>query len=421
MKTELAYGKTGLVVELPDNVTTIIEPKFIPGLPDTEGAVRSALRNPIGTAPLRQLVTSSNTVAISVCDITRPIPTFEILSVVLKELQHVPPNQIVILVATGTHRGNTLEELNMMLGADVVNQFQVVNHDAFSEATTKYAGQTQDGIPIWLNSYWLDAQIRITLGFAEPHFFAGFSGGPKMVAPGLAGIDTIMELHSPKLIGNPKSTWGRTTDNPIHQSIREIADYTGVSFGVDVTINRLHQITSVYAGEIFAEHEAAMSVAQRSAMQPVKNEFDIVVTTNSGFPLDLNLYQTVKGLSAAAQIVKNGGSIVCASECSDGIPDHGEYGKIIQETGDIEQLSSLVNCPSYRRHDQWQVQLQVAIRQKAHVYLKSDYLSDQQIHAAYMYPVYDIGSKVRELLNIHGPNSTVCVLPQGPQTIPFVA
>ncbi|MDP6771202.1 MAG: nickel-dependent lactate racemase [Anaerolineales bacterium] len=421
MKTELAYGKNGLVVELPDNVTTIIEPKFIPGLPDTEGAVRSALRNPIGTAPLRQLVTSSNTVAISVCDITRPIPTFEILSVVLKELHHVPPNQIVILVATGTHRGNTLEELSMMLGADVVNKFQVVNHDAFNEATTKYVGQTQDNIPIWLNSYWLDAQIRITLGFAEPHFFAGFSGGPKMVAPGLAGIDTIMELHSPKLIGNPKSTWGRTSDNPIHQSIREITEYTGVSFGVDVTINRLHQITSVYAGEIFAEHEAAMSVAQRSAMQPVENEFDIVVTTNSGFPLDLNLYQTVKGLSAAAQIVKNGGSIVCASECSDGIPDHGEYGKIIQGTENIEQLSSLVNCPSYRRHDQWQVQLQVAIQQKAHVYLKSDYLSDQQIHAAYMYPVYDIGAKVRELLSIHGPNSKVCVLPQGPQTIPFVA
>ena len=262
-------------------------------------------------------------------DITRPIPTFDILSVVLKELHHVPPNQIVILVATGTHRGNTLEELSMMLGADVVNKFQVVNHDAFNEATTKYVGQTQDNIPIWLNSYWLDAQIRITLGFAEPHFFAGFSGGPKMVAPGLAGIDTIMELHSPKLIGNPKSTWGRTSDNPIHQSIREITEYTGVSFGVDVTINRLHQITSVYAGEIFAEHEAAMSVAQRSAMQPVENEFDIVVTTNSGFPLDLNLYQTVKGLSAAAQIVKNGGSIVCASECSDGIPDHGEVGRIV--------------------------------------------------------------------------------------------
>ena len=421
MKTELAYGKSGLLVDLPDNATTIIEPKFIPGLPDTEGAVRSALRNPIGTAPLRHLVTPSNTIAISVCDITRPIPTFKILSVLLKELQHVPPEQIVILVATGTHRSNTIEELNLMLGADIVSEFQVINHDAFNEANTKYVGRTQDGIPIWLNSYWLDAQIRITLGFAEPHFFAGFSGGPKMVAPGLAGIDTIMELHSPKLIGNPNSIWGRTSDNPIHQSIREITDLTGVSFGIDVTINRLHQITSVYAGEIFEEHEAAMSVAKRTAMQPVKNKFDVVVTTNSGFPLDLNLYQTVKGLSAAAQIVKDGGSIICASECSDGIPDQGEYGKIIQESENLEQLSSLVNCLSYRRHDQWQVQLQVAIQQQAQVYLKSDYLSDQQIHAAYMKPVSDIGIKVRELLSIYGPSSEVCVLPQGPQTIPFVA
>ena len=194
------------------------------------------------------MVDPSHTVAISVCDITRPMPSATVLPVLLGELGHVPRDQVTILVAAGTHRANTREELEEMLGADVVRDYRVVNHSAFDADGLTHLGSTKGGFPIWLNSGWVNADIRITTGFVEPHFFAGFSGGPKMVAPGLAGFDTIMALHSAPLIAHPKATWAVTEGNPIHDAIREIAGLTGVHFSLDVTINRDHEITSAYAG-----------------------------------------------------------------------------------------------------------------------------------------------------------------------------
>ena len=420
MRIELAYGRDGLVVELPDDRTTVIEPTFVPGLPDSEGALRTALRNPIGTPPLRRMVDRGQTVAISVCDVTRPMPSAIVLPVLLAELQHVPDEQIVILVATGTHRGDTAEELDEMLGREVVRRFEVVNHNAFDETGLERVGDTSDGIPIWLDRRWVEADFKITTGFVEPHFFAGFSGGPKMVAPGLAGLETVMQLHSAPLIGHEKSTWGITEGNPIHDAIRQIARQTGVDFGLDVTINRNRQITSAYAGELFAEHEAAAAVAKRYAMKGVPRPFDVVVTTNSGYPLDLNLYQSVKGMSAAAQVVRDGGAIVCAAECSDGIPDHGEYGKMLSESASIAELAQTVRSPGFSRHDQWQVQLQAEIQLRADVYLKSGYLTDSQVRGAHLEPIDDVESKVLELIDAGGEGSTICVLPEGPQTIPYL-
>ena len=261
----------------------------------------------MGTLPLRELARPGQTVAISVCDITRPMPSSRVLPVLLAELDHVPRDQISILVATGTHRSNTVEELEGMLGAEVVRNYRIVNHQSFRPETLSYRGALPSGIPVWLNSIWLDSDVRITTGFVEPHFFAGFSGGPKLVAPGLAGFDTIMELHSAPLIAHPRATWGITRGNPIHDSIREVAALSGVDFSLDVTLNRDHEITSVHAGEIFESHGSACRFAKRTAMQPVARPFDVVVTTNSGYPLDLNLYQSVKGMSAAARVVRPGG------------------------------------------------------------------------------------------------------------------
>ena len=420
MQIKLAYGRNGLVVEFPDERTTVIEPTFVPGLPDPQGALRTALRNPIGTPPLRRMVSPGQTVAISVCDVTRPMPSATVLPALLAELQHVPDGQIVILVATGTHRSNTLDELERMLGREVTRRFEIVNHSAFDDASMEHVGDTPDGIPIWLDRRWVEADFKITTGFVEPHFFAGFSGGPKMVAPGLAGLETVMQLHSARLIGHTKATWGITEGNPVHDAIRQIARQTGVDFALDVTINRDHQITSAYAGELFAEHEASVAVARRSAMRGVSRPFDIVVTTNSGYPLDLNLYQAVKGMSAAAQVVRDGGSIICAAECSDGIPDHGEYGKILSESDGPEELSRLIRSPGYSRHDQWQVQLQAEIQLRADVYLKSGYLTESQVRGAHLEPIEDVASKVSELVESYGRESRICVLPQGPQTIPYL-
>ena len=420
MLIDLAYGRTGLKVNFPDDRTTVIEPVHVPGLPDPAGAILDAIRNPIGTQRLRQMVRSEQSVAISVCDITRPMPSATVLPVLLRDLAHVPPGQITIIVATGTHRSNTWDELKQMLGEEVVQGYRVVNHNAFDKSGLTNVGSTSDGIPVWLNTRWVESDVKITAGFVEPHFFAGFSGGPKMVAPGLAGFDTIMQLHSAALIGHPNATWGITEGNPVHDAVRQITRQTGVDFSVDVTINRDHKITSVFAGDLFPVHKAACQVARRMAMKEVREPFDVVVTTNSGYPLDLNLYQAVKGMSAAARVVKDGGAIICAAECSDGIPDHGEYREILSSASSPQELLDMICSPGYGRHDQWQVQLQALVQLRADVYLKSGFLSAEQVRAAHLQPIEDIESAVSKINRTHGGKARICVLPQGPQTIPYV-
>ena len=420
LNIELAYGRDGMTVSLPDDRTTVIEPLFIPGLPDEVGAIRTALRDPVGADPLRRMAAPADTVAISVCDITRPMPSKLVLPAVLRELGHVDTEQITILIATGTHRANTRNELREMLGAEVVDSYRVVNHDAFDPDTLELTGETPNGIPIWLNRLWVNADVRITTGFVEPHFFAGFSGGPKMVAPGMAGFDTTMRLHNAEMIAHPNSVWGITEGNPVHDAIRQISRQTGVHFAVDVTINRDHRITSVYTGDPEAVHRTACRFARSTAMQPVDEPFDVVVTTNSGYPQDLNLYQAVKGMSAAAQVVKQGGTIICAAECSDGVPEHGLYAELLRSGSSPVDLLRTIRSPGHNRHDQWQVQLQAQIQLKADVQLKSDYLSDEQVRAAHLTPIHNVEAAVAAALKRHGAESKVCVLPQGPQTIPYL-
>lgn len=417
MKIRLAYGRDGLEVALPDERTTVIEPTYVPGLPDTEGAIRTALRHPLGAPPLRRIVKPSQSVAISVCDITRPMPSKTLLPLLLGELRHVPPENITILVATGTHRTNTREELVQMLGKDVVNNYTVVNHDGFDADSLVTIGSTKAGIEVRLNRRWVESDIRITTGFVEPHFFAGFSGGPKMVAPGLAGFPTIMRLHDAAMIGHPDARFAVTAGNPIHDAIREIAAMSGVDFSVDVTINRDHRITSVYAGELFAVHAAACAVARRLAMQPVATTFDVVLTTNSGYPLDQNLYQAVKGMSAAAQVVRDGGRIICAAECSEGIPEHGQYRHILASCSSPAELLKTIQQPGCERHDQWQAQIQAQIQMQADVYVKSGYLTPQQVSESHLKPVDRIEDAIAEC----GSDASICVLPEGPQTIPYIA
>ncbi len=416
MRVRLAYGRDGLVVDLPEERTTVIEPTYVPGLPDAEGAILTALRNPLGAPPLRQIVNANHSVAISVCDITRPMPSKTLLPLLLGELRHVPPENITILIATGTHRANTPEELRAMLGEDVVREYRVLNHNGFDEDSLESIGVTESGIEIRLNKQWVESDIRITTGFVEPHFFAGFSGGPKMVAPGLAGFPTIMRLHDAAMIGHPKSRFAITEGNPIHDAIREIAGRSVVDFSVDVTINRDKRITSVYAGELFAVHKAACAVAQRLAMQPVAAPFDVVLTTNSGYPLDQNLYQAVKGMSAAAQVVRDDGTIICAAECSEGIPEHGQYRDILASCDSPSELLDMIQQPGYERHDQWQAQIQAQIQMKAEVLLKSDCLTSQQVSEAHLTPVENIEDAITDC----GPHASICVLPEGPQTIPYL-
>ena len=421
MRVRLDYGTEGLDVDLPDDRVTVIEPVLRPAVPDAGATLRNAIRAPIGCAPLREQVRRGQRIAISVCDITRAQPRREQIAALFEELPDVGRSDVTIFIATGTHRSNTDAELERMLGRDLLSTCRVVNHDSRDASTLAYVGKTSTGVPVYLNREFLQADVRITTGFVEPHFFAGFSGGPKMVAPGLAGLETVMTLHDASRIGHPNATWGVTEGTPVHDDVREIAKMVGVHFAIDVTLNREQQITAAFAGDILEQHRAACRYAKDTAMRAVPQPFDVVLTTNSGYPLDQNLYQAVKGMSAAAKIVKKGGTIVCASECRDGLPSHGSYGAILKSQPTPKALLDMINTPGYSTPDQWQVQVQSQIQLKAQVLVKTTGLSATDISAAHFTPIDDVAGAVRERLARAGSDATLCVLPKGPQTIPYLA
>ena len=307
-----------------------------------------------------------------------------------------------------------------MLGDELAARIRVVNHDARDTESLTWVGEYGEGVPVWLNSLWVDADVKVTTGFVEPHFFAGFSGGPKLVAPGLAALETVLTLHDAGRIGDERATWGVIDDNPVHSDIRTIADQTGVTFAFDVILNREKKIVRAFAGDLLAMHEAAREAAREIAMAPVDGLFDVVITTNSGFPLDQNLYQAVKGMSAAYTVVKPGGTIICAAECRDGFPDHGSYKEVLASADSPEALFADISAREQTVPDQWQVQIQAKIQSGARVVMHTSYLSDEDLALAHLTQTSDIAATVREICDGIGPGARVCVLPEGPLTVPYV-
>ena len=422
MRIDLAYGSDGLTVELPDDRTTVVEPLHPPAAPDGRAAVLDALRHPIAGPPLREVVRGRRTVAISICDGTRPQPRHIVVPAIIDELAGlVRLEDIVVLVATGTHRGNTEAELRAMLGDEVLAAVRVVNHDARDESSLTWMGRFGADVPVWLNSEWARADVRITTGFVEPHFFAGFSGGPKLVAPGLAGLETTLTLHDAARIGHPDARWGITQGNPVHDDVRAIAAATGTHFSLDVVLDGDQRIARAFGGELFAMHDAACSLVRQTAMRAVPGAFDVVLTTNSGFPLDQNLYQAVKGMSAAAQVVRPGGTIVCAAECRDGFPAHGPYRAELTAAASPAALLEAIAARTQTVADQWQIQIQAGIQSRSRVILHTSYLSDAELAEAHLEQTPDVEATVRHLLEDAGPDARVCVLPYGPLTVPYLA
>ena len=422
MRLKLAYGREGLWIELPEDAPVmVIEPQFVPGLSDEQAAIRAALRSPVGTSPLHHLVEPDDTVVVVFSDLTRPMPNDRVLPPLLDELAlaGVPDEQIVLINALGTHRPQTEAELKRMLGSEVVSRYRIVQHDAWDDENLVEVARNRAGRPVRVNRAYMDASVRILTGFIEPHFFAGFSGGPKAVLPGIADIEAIMDNHGAEMIAHPRATWAVTAGNPIWEEILAVAQSAEPSFLLNVALNQDRKITGVFAGDLVAAHRAGVAFVREKAMRPVPEPFDIVITSNSGYPLDLNLYQAVKGMSAAAQIVRPGGDIIVAAECWDGVPSHGEYKRLLWEANSPQELLDRVMAPGFRCHDQWEAQIQAQIQLKANVHVYADGLSDEELRRALVIPCRSIEETVARL-RLRNPGATIAVLPDGPQTVPYL-
>jgi lactate racemase len=421
MKFTLAYGKTGHTIELPDHYRVDkVEPRWIDPVPDQNLAILNALRDPYKCLPLASLVSSNSKIAIIFSDITRATPYHVILPALLSELKHIPRENITFFCSNGTHRFAGHDELIKILGSTIVKNYRIVQNDSTRIELHDYAGTTSSGNKIYLNKEILGYEIKILTGFIEPHFFAGFSGGGKALVPGLAYLETIKYNHSIAKLSIENVTWGKTDGNPLWEEIMEAAEFVPGLFLLNITLNRNKEITNVFAGDMRTAHKAGCQFVMESAMAPVNKLYDIVITSNSGYPLDLNVYQTVKGMSAAAQIVKQGGSIIIAAECWDGIPSNSDYERILGSVDNVDGLIGFITKNESKLKDTWQIFCQAVIQQKADVYLYSDKLDNTTIRKTLLNPTDDISGLTTEIVRKIGPGASICVLPEGPLTIPYL-
>jgi nickel-dependent lactate racemase len=420
MKIHLQYGQDGLEIDVPSKNVTLLEPRFLPGLADEAAGFREAVRNPIGTRPLRELIGADERVAIVIADITRPLPSDRLLPWLLEEIAHVSPDRVTIVNGTGSHRVNTPAELERMVGAEVLARYRVVNHNSHDRETMAVAGRTPEGREIWFNRDYVEADRRIVLGFIEPHFMAGFSGGYKGIFPAVADIDSIIHYHRAEVIGDPRSTWAVLEGNPTQEQIRRYGSLLPVDFCINVTLNRKREITAFFCGEVIEAHEKGCAFSKSTAMVPCAEPFPLIVTTNSGYPLDQNLYQAVKGMSAAAQVIAPGGLILAASRCNDGFPDHGNFKKLLFEHATPQSILDTVLAPGFLLFDQWEAQLLAMIRLKARVGLYSEIAADE-VRRAHLDPVTDISAAIAAELERIGADAPIAVMPEGPLTIPYLA
>src|SRR4051794_4995996 len=340
------------------------------GLTDEQGAVTAALREPLAGPPLRELARPGARAVVVFPDITRPMPNRTVLPPLLAELAAcgVRDEDVELLCATGTHRPATADELAELVGPEIVARYRVRNHVATDAREHERVGEV-DGTAVLLDTGYLAADLRIVTGFVEPHFFAGYSGGPKAVCPGVAALETILEAHSPARIADERATWLELHGNPVHDFVRAAVALAPPAFSVDVVINDRRQLVRVFAGSLWATHAAACEHVRRTVVTEVDGRFDVVVSTNGGYPLDRNLYQAVKGMAAAERVVAPGGTIVMAAECRDGVPREGDFGSLLHEAMSPEEL---VDPTRPRRLDRWQVQVLGRVLRRAQVQLYSD-------------------------------------------------
>lgn len=416
MQVKMDYGRNGLIVDVPTSAE-IFTVRDLPAFNDEVTAIQQALRNPSQHKPLRQLVGAGTRVLLTHTDITRATPNKRLLPVIIKELENcgVKRQDLILLNALGTHRPQTRQELEFMLGAEIVENYCCLQHDAFDKSQLVSIGTTPMGYPIEINRLLVETDLKILTGFIEPHFFAGYSGGPKAVLPALAGAESVFQNHSPEMISHPNADYCHTIDNPIWEEMRDTALTVNNTFLVNVTLNRANQITGIFAGDVIAAHQAGCRAVQDASLFTIAESYDLVITSNSGYPLDQNLYQCVKGLAAAKNAVRKGGAILLVAACEEGLPDHGAYAQLLKQASSPQALLNMVTQPGYLGQDAWQVQIQAQVQEHADVYIFSQGLTTTQIKTSLLNPCQTLEDDIPRLISKYGPR--VCVLPQGPLTI----
>jgi len=421
METWFAFGKTGLALDLPEGFCyQVLEAHSAVPLADPAAAIERALDNPQAGPPLRQLASGKRSAAISACDITRPAPNREVLPPLLARLESagIPRQRITILIATGLHRPATEGEIGEICGEWVAEKYHVVNHYARQLAEHRYLGNTASGTPVFIDERFLSADLHITLGFIEPHLMLGFSGGRKLIAPGLAGEETIKVLHSPKFMRDPRAVEGSIEENPLHRELLEIARMARHDFLVDAALARgtgQRPIAAVFAGEPVAAHGKGVEFVSQAMLETLDEPVDAVITSAAGYPLDLTFYQAVKGITAASHVVKPGGKILLLAECSEG-PGGAEFSQMLaKHPSDRNFMDEIAAAPVVV--DQWQLEKLALVTGKAEVLYYVPGLP-REYHASLWGRAYaPAQAALRALTSSLSPGARIALIPEGPYVL----
>jgi nickel-dependent lactate racemase len=420
MEVTLSYGRTGLTVQLPeDRVAGILRMRPVTPLSDPEGAVWNALRSPIGSSPLQEIANGRKNAVIVVCDVTRPVPNTLLLPPFLETLHRagLSRDAITILVATGLHRPNKGAELAEMIGTDLAHDYRVVNHVGRDDSTHADLGTTKRGTPILIDRAYVEADLKILTGLVEPHLMAGYSGGRKVICPGLGSWRTVSVLHSPSFLEQPACRAGRLADNPLHHELLEIAGRAGADFILNVTLNEARQLTGVFGGDLEKAHLAAVARVDEAARIPIDAPADVVLTSSAGYPLDTTFYQAVKGMTGAMPAVKPGGTMVLAASLTEGIGGPEFTDRLLQGQSMARLMEEILSSETVGI-DQWQIEEMGIVQRRANVLCYSDGLDAETLRRCHVRPIDSVEEGIAQALSAHGPNAKLLVIPEGPYVMP---
>ena len=419
---ELPYGKTTLPVRFDADwsVTVVAKPPMpLVGNPHT--AIRNALTQPVGCAPLAELARGKRTACVLVCDITRPVPNGLFLRPLIETLRAAGIRRTTVLVATGLHRANEGEELCAVIGDPwVFDNAAVVNHDAEDDDAHVDLGATPSGTPVKLDRRFVEADVRIATGLVEPHFMAGYSGGRKVVAPGVAHADTIRTFHSARFMEHPHTTQCRLAGNPLHEEQVRIVRMIGEVLALNTVIDDQRRLSFVNFGEVVESHLQAVAFARDYLTVPVPRRFRTVVTSAAGFPLDQTYYQTVKGMVTPKQILAEDAALIVASDCAEGLGSNAYRAaqQRLRDEGAPRFLRSLLAKPM-ADVDEWESEMQLKAQRAARVQLVSG-LNAQDRDLTGVECVDSVEDAVRRNIQATGDNA-VAVIPEGPYVVPTFA
>jgi len=417
MKINIAYGKEGLTIEVPDkNLVKILRMKEKPVIAKPLEETLRKIETPTGSQPLSELAKGKKTACIVISDITRPVPNAIIVPPIIKVLENagMRSEDITILIATGIHRTNEGEEIITLLGKEIPEKYHIVNHISRDPDSHEYLGETPVyKAPIYINKTFLAADLRIITGLIEPHLMAGYSGGRKAIVPGISAFETLKVLHGAECIADERNIGGVIEGNLFHEEALYVARLTRVDFIVNVTLNERREITGIFAGELNEAHIEGVKFMSTQCKDTVDEPVDAVITTSAGYPLDLTFYQAIKGMTSAQRILKEGGVLIIAVKIAEGIGST-EFTKLILETESVDEFLENIKKPGYMVLDQWQLQKFCQVLEKHEVWMYSDGLDGNTLKKLFVTPLESVEGGIEKVKARFGEDARIAVIPEGP-------